>query len=339
MSLIETLTAWCHGQLHALGYPSATLKPLGGDAGFRQYFRVASEPALLAVYSPPATEPNQQFCDIAEHWRGAGIRAPRIYARDLEQGFLLIEDFGTQALAEVLEVEPVVHAYAPVLDVLARLQQLPAPAGLYPHYDRQKLMAEMALMPEWFVNRLLGISITATDSQLLRGLFKTLAEAALNQPQVIVHRDYHCRNIHRLTTGEPGLIDFQDAVVGPVTYDLVSLLKDCYFRLDAQDVRALALSYRAQLPASLAMSSDDEFLQAFDYMGLQRHIKVLGIFARLNLRDGKPNYLNDLPLVVAYVREVLARYAAFAEVSTWFEGHLMPAISQQSWFRSVAIQP
>lgn len=338
MSVIDTLTTWCHEQMASRNWPLAPLKALGGDAGFRQYFRIVSEPRLLAVYSPPATEPNAQFCAIAEHWRGAEVRAPEIYAKDLTQGFMLIEDFGEKALADELAQKSPKTVYTPVLAVLAKLQALDAPDGLYPAYDREKLTLEMSLMPEWFMDKLLGIEPSAQDLALLQQLFDGLADAALAQPQVIVHRDYHCRNIHLLPNGEPGLIDFQDAVIGPATYDLVSLLKDCYFRLDVESVKSLALQYRQLMPSSDAFNDDADFLQAFDWIGLQRHLKVLGIFARLNLRDGKPGYLKDLPLVVAYVREVLKRYPAFAELDAWFDARLMPAITQQHWYRSVEIQ-
>lgn len=340
MSVIAALTEWSHDLLLQKGWGLAPLRPLGGDAGFRQYFRIATQPAALAVFSPPESEPNLQFCAIAEHWRNAGLTTPTIFAKDLAQGFLLLEDFGEEPLAKVLAERGPMAVYPEVLASLKELQLVECScATLYPNYDKAKLLAEMMLMPQWFMGQLLGLPPSVDESQLLDGFFHTLADSALAQSQVIVHRDFHSRNIHVLKDGSFGFIDFQDAVIGPITYDLVSLLKDCYFRIDSTDVKALAVSYREQLPSALAMVSEQDFIRAFDWMGLQRHVKVLGIFARLYLRDGKSGYLNDLPLVVAYVREVLLRYDEFSDVAAWFEARLMPLIVRQPWYRSVEIQP
>ncbi|HEY7773200.1 MAG TPA: phosphotransferase [Marinagarivorans sp.] len=354
MTIHESLAVWVNEQLAQRGIATAALSPIVGDAGFRQYFRLASEPALLAVYGPPEIEKHPAFVAISQHWRENGVPAPRIVAWDFERGFLLIEDFGPVSLSRVLGLlsdgdastrlpsAPVAQVYQRVLAQLKRLQQL-EPTADYPYYDARALQAELDLFIPWFVEKLLGYVLSGRENDLLTALFKQLIEQALAQPQVIVHRDFHCRNIHVCDAPAShevfGFIDFQDAVVGPVTYDVVSLLKDCYQQWPQTFVEEQALGYRKTLPEPLQMSSEQRFLRAMDATGLQRHLKVLGIFARLYLRDGKAQYLNDLPLVIAYVRHVLARYDAFRPVAIWFDKALMPVIAEQPWFHSVVIQP
>ena len=201
------------------------------------------------------------------------------------------------------------------------------------------MQLEMDLFPEWFVKKLLQVEMTTKTSQLLQQLNEQLIQSALLQPQVVVHRDFHCRNLLQVTNNSPGVIDFQDAVIGPVTYDLVSLYRDCYIVWPDAQVKQWALDYREQClqQAIIHPVSEREFLRWFDWMGLQRHIKVLGIFARLYLRDAKPGYLKDLPLVIHYTLSVAKQYEEFSDFVIWFEQALLPAIKQCDWYREIQV--
>ena len=309
--------------------------PLGGDAGFRRYFRIEGSTNLLAVWAPPSTEKNQAFVAIAEFLRNRGIPAPQVLAFELERGFLLVEDFGEQVYLDQLNADSADSLYGQALICLLRIQQCEADRVIFEPYDAEVLQREMALFHEWFVPQLLGHELSGEELQMLQRSFSILTESALEQPQVIVHRDFHSRNLVYREHACPGIIDFQDALLGPITYDLVSLLKDCYIQWPAPKVRAWALAYGGMAVEAgiMAPTAEATFLRWFELMGLQRHIKVLGIFARLYLRDGKQAYLKDLPLVVDYTRICARSYPQLAEFSQWFEQTLMPIISTQSWMR------
>ncbi|WP_054112661.1 aminoglycoside phosphotransferase family protein [Marinagarivorans algicola] len=345
MVVQEELLAWVRGQLQALGLAFNEAKPIEGDAGFRQYIRLDTDPAMLAVYGPPMTEKHTEFVAISEHWRTSGVHAPRVFAHDLAQGFLLVEDLGATSLADALanrrgRTTPA-EIYAPVLAQLRTLQLL-TPKGFYPQYSAHRLQQEMALFEPWFVEGLLGYTLSECEKASLQVLYQHLINSAQAQPQVIVHRDLHCRNIQCSDTvaqdAQLGFIDFQDAMIGPITYDWVSLLKDCYQQWPASFVSEQAMRYNQALPARLRLA-DEALLETLDLMGLQRHLKVLGIFARLSLRDGKMGYLHDLPLVVAYVRDVCGRYEALQPFLAWFDRVLLPLCALQPWYRCVVIQP
>lgn len=315
------------------GADELQLIPLPGDAGFRRYFRLNSLPALLAVHAPIETEDSGAFVRIAEYLRKNGVHVPKVSEYDLEQGYLLIEDLGTSLYREHLDTDTADALYGEALMMLLRIQQSPIENTLFPPYDETRLRDEMKLFDDWFVTRMLDYSLSPDERRMLDEVYEALVRNATEQPQVVVHRDYHSRNIVYGGTGGPGIIDFQDAVIGPVTYDLVSLLKDCYIQWDPARVKRWALAY-ANMVNELDIIPDvpqDTFMRWFDWMGLQRHIKVLGIFSRLSMRDNKHGYLNDLPLVVHYVRSVLAAYPQFDEFSQWFESHLVPLIEAQSW--------
>lgn len=312
---------------------------LHGDAGFRRYFRLASEPSLLAVYAPPATEDSAQFIALARHLRKHGVLAPAIASADVERGYLLIEDFGPDLLLSALQDNTVDALYAAALESLMHLQSVPTDSLQLPIYDRTRLQAEMGLFPEWFVERLLQHSLSIVEQQMLEAWFAELTHSALSQPQVFVHRDFHSRNLVLRNGGPPGVIDFQDAVVGPITYDLVSLLRDCYVSWPTHRVRGWATDYATSAIDTGLMDpvSEQTFLRWFDFMGLQRHIKVLGIFARLSLRDQKHNYLHDLSLVLAYTLSVARQYPEAKDFVEWFEATLLPKIKQHSWYREVSL--
>ena len=342
MALNLELVAWTEQQLAVLKIEKKDFMPIVGDAGFRQYFRLHTTPALLAVYGPPDIEKHEQFAQISDHWRAHNIKAPRVYAHDFERGFLLIEDFGQHSLADQLQYCPTLAdaavVYSAPLQHLRALQSVPT-ASFYPLYSADLLLQELHLFTEWFVAGLLNIVLTEPEKNQLQSLFDAAVAQLLAQPNVIVHRDFHCRNIQVLADQNVGVIDFQDAVFGPVTYDLVSLLKDCYQLWPKTFVQTEALKYRQTLPAHLAMANDAVFLQAFNLMGWQRHMKVLGIFARLALRDNKMRYIDDLPRVIAYVRDAMNECGLLMPLKNWFDSRIFSVAKNQPWFNSVAIQP
>jgi hypothetical protein len=329
----EQLCLWVGRALHTADSPA--LQPLAGDAGFRRYFRVCSNPSLIAVDSPPERTNCARFVALADYLRRHGIHTPLVMTADVEHGFMLLEDLGDCQLLRLLDDESVESHYAAVLSELLCLQQIPRAEGLFPPYSRELLLMEMRLLPEWLAGKLLGYQLDKRETQLLEHTFGLLLDSAEAQPQVLVHRDYHSRNLMMREGERPGVVDFQDAVWGPVTYDLASLLRDCYIRWPRERVEHWALTYAATAQAAeiLPAVSREIFLRWFDWMGLQRHIKVLGLFPRLCLRDGKQGYLPDLPLVIRYTLEVAERYTELRPFADWFRGQLLPLIERQNWYR------
>jgi N-acetylmuramate 1-kinase len=291
-----------------LADPTVELEPASADASFRSYWRtLGHRPSRIVMDAPPGNEDLGPWLDVVERLCAAGLHAPQVFARDLEQGFLLLADLGRELLLPALNATSVEHLYRLVLDDLLAMQTRVDTRGL-PPYDEPRLVAEMELMPTWFLQQHLGYTIACEEWDVIELAFRTLANDALAQPQVFVHRDFHSRNL--LLDGEQiGIIDFQDAVRGPITYDLVSLLRDCYIAWPESRVYDWVEHYRQRLQqAGLTDADPQRFRQWFDLIGLQRHLKVLGIFCRLWYRDGKPGYLDDLPLVWRYLREVGGRY-------------------------------
>jgi aminoglycoside/choline kinase family phosphotransferase len=229
----------------------------------------------------------------------------------------------------------VAERYSQAETILRNIQRVAPEPRVFPDYDAQELQAEMDLFAQWFVAELLGISLDKDEQRMLRQLWEDLIDSAIQQPRVVVHKDFHSRNLMLLEDNSLGVIDFQDALIGPITYDLVSLLKDCYLYLPADQVEQRALNFKRTLEADkqLENMTDQDFLRSFDKMGLQRHIKVLGIFARLSLRDGKSGYLNDLPLVIRYTLEVAQRYPEAQAFFNWFIGRIEPLLPSQKWYR------
>ena len=303
----ETLKCWLAAQL---GGESFTLVPASSDASFRRYWRVThAGGTLIAMDAPPAVEDCGRYADLARRFRAIGLNTPEIHAEDRALGFLLISDLGDRVYLGQLNDQTADALYADALDTLARIQSRGPVDGL-PLYDADFLRRELELFRDWFLEAHLGLRLDAAERAMLDRVDDFLIASALEQPQVCMHRDFHSRNLMLTETANPGVLDFQDAVVGPVTYDLVSLLRDSYIIWPAQRVTDWALGYRQRARQSGLLTEDDtgRFLRWFDLMGLQRHLKVCGIFARLNLRDGKPHYLNDLPLTLGYVRDVAGRY-------------------------------
>ena len=294
-------------------WPEATIEVASADASFRRYFRVTNDGiTTIAMDAPPENEDCKPFIDVTKRLLNAEVHAPKIIRQDLAQGFLLLEDLGSQPYLDSLNSESADSLYTDAMQALIKIQQADT-KGL-PEYDADFLMLEMQYMPEWFLQTHLNINPTTEQRTTINRCLSSIVSKVLEQPQVFVHRDYHSRNL-MITADDtfgsnPGVIDYQDAMLGPVTYDLVSLLRDCYIQWPNHQVETWVLDFKQMLVKSdLSLSvSDEQFIEWFDYMGLQRHIKVLGIFARLNHRDGKSNYLNDLPLTLEYMMQVAQKY-------------------------------
>lgn len=294
--------------------PEST-RPASSDASFRRYFRVDAPDGqtYIAMDAPPPQEDVHPFIHVAEVFGNAGVSVPRILAQDTSRGFLLLTDLGATTYLNQLNHDSAHKLYLDAIDALILIQAQSQP-GVLPEYDRALLHRELMLFPDWYVGKHLGITMTEQQTAVLNKIFDTLLANNLAQPQVYVHRDYHSRNLMVMPQGNPGILDFQDAVYGPITYDLVSLLRDAYIQWDEEMVLDWAIRYwerarRAGLPVSHDV---DAFYRDFEFMGLQRHLKVLGIFARLYYRDGKEAYLKDMPLVMEYTRKAAGRYNALA---------------------------
>jgi hypothetical protein len=293
------------------------IAPASADASFRRYFRVSlDEPrfgasTLIAMDAPPPMEDCRPFVHVARLLGDAGVHAPTVLAQDLERGFLLLTDLGKITYLEVLDDERAPALYLDAIDALVRWQKA-SREGELPPYDEKLLRRELDLFPDWYLARHLGLTLDASQRETLERAFSLLLDNNLAQPRVYVHRDYHSRNL-MLSAPNPGVLDFQDAVHGPITYDLVSLLRDAYVAWDEERQLDWTVRYweRARA-ASLPVDADfGTFWRDFEWMGVQRQLKVLGIFARLNHRDGKAAYLADMPRVMAYLRAACKRYAAF----------------------------
>ena len=340
---VSLLKDWVKDVLISIGVAipeDSWWQPLKGDAGFRQYFRIKTNPSMIAVYAPVETEDSNAFIAIGEFLRSHSVATPEIKARDLERGFLLLEDLGENTYFDHLADDTVESLYKSALGSLLKIQLSPKNGDIFPSYDALKLQTEMRLFSEWFVPQLLGYSLSDAENDMLEGIYEKIIELVIQQPQVIVHRDYHSQNIMYGPGARAGIVDFQDAVIGPVTYDLVSLLRDCYVIWPRTDVERWALAYarKASDAGIFDAPNDETFIKWFDWMGLQRHIKVLGIFARLSIRDNKHKYLGDLPLVIHYFRSVAGRYNEFSAFVSWFDEKLMPLIQAQSWMNNAPFE-
>ncbi|HBH36142.1 MAG TPA: aminoglycoside phosphotransferase [Gammaproteobacteria bacterium] len=310
-----------------------SIKPLFGDASFRRYFRVtlADGETRIAMDAPPPQEDCRPFVDISNRLEAAGVHVPHIHAQDLQQGFLLLEDLGDTQYLEKLNAESAPRLYGDALGALSAMQACAATDGL-PLYDEALLGMELELFREWLCQKHLGLTLSDAENRMLEQLFAMLIENAQQQPQHFVHRDYHSRNLMMVASHGPGVIDFQDAVIGPITYDLVSLLKDAYIRWPLEQVDNWAEGYCELAIQSGLMPLEDEakFQRWFDLMGVQRHIKVAGIFARLYRRDGKEGYLDDIPLVLEYIMEMVARYPQLEALGRFIENRVTPGLSGNS---------
>ena len=320
-----------------LGMRPDRVEPASADASFRRYFRVFHQDATSIVMdAPPGKEDVRPYLKVTRLLEKLGAHVPHVHQADTDRGLLLLEDLGgTHYLSRFNSGEDPERLYGDALAVLAEIQVRgrDAAAELAP-YDREALARELALMPEWFIGRHLGLTLSNSESQTITRAFEFLIQAALAQPTVFVHRDFHSRNLMVIEDRNPGIIDFQDALRGPVGYDLVSLLKDCYISWPRERVEKWVGGFRALLRSKgdagawLSGADDKEFLRWFDLIGVQRHIKVLGIFARLWYRDGKAGYIRDLPLTLEYVRDTCKRYSELAELSRFLEERVVSEMSR-----------
>jgi hypothetical protein len=306
---------WLRERLPA---PDFDIAPASSDASFRRYFRVRQgDTSQIVMDAPPAQEDSQPFVTLAAAMAALGLQTPRVLAADLDLGFLLLSDFGSRHFLDELNEITAEPLYADALEALLRLQLGGDPdSPLLPAYDAALLLRELEIFREWFLLQHLQLELTASENRTLDTAFQILCDSALEQPRVWVHRDYHSRNLMITDCDNPGVLDFQGALIGPVTYDLVSLLRDCYIAWPRTQVESWALAHRERLHAAGLPGIDDAptFLRWFDLMGVQRHLKAIGIFARLWHRDGKPGYLGDIPRTLGYVVEVAARYPQLADL-------------------------
>lgn len=308
MRRLQDLENWLKICLSGEPYQIA---PASADASFRRYFRVRlGERSYIAMDAPPDKEDCRPYIHVAALFGAAGVHVPRVLEQDLAQGFLLLTDLESTTYLEALNDTTAPLLYRDATDALVKIQLASRPGEL-PDYDTALLTRELRLFPDWYVAKHKQAALSPSQTEVLETAFELVLRNNLAQPRVYVHRDYHCRNL-MVTAPNPGILDFQDAVYGPVTYDLVSLFKDAYISWDEERVLDWVIRYweqakRARLPVSADFS---EFYRDFEWMGVQRHIKVLGIFARLYHRDGKEGYLRDMPLVMHYLRRACERYAA-----------------------------
>ncbi|SEH09192.1 aminoglycoside phosphotransferase family protein [Candidatus Venteria ishoeyi] len=325
----QQLDTWLNQQAQSQG---ASLQAITNDASFRRYFRLSNgKQSWIVMDAPPAHEPKTGlFVELAEQLQNAGLNAPKILAQDVEQGFLLLTDLGSQLYLPLLQQDKNGQRQDLYRDALSALiaMQVCMPTADLPAYDTALLQQEMDLFPDWLLAKHLKRPAEASTQALLKNTCDLLCASALEQPQVFVHRDYHSRNLLQHSQHSPGILDFQDAVRGAITYDLVSLLRDAYIQLPRADIERKVLGYRelAQQSGILAETVDEaQFLRWFDWMGLQRHLKVAGIFARLYHRDGKPAYLDNIPLVLEYIVEVGAHYDEMQDLADFVKMQVLAA--------------
>jgi len=294
-----------------------TGRPASVDASFRRYFRYDVVPAmqdklgatLVAMDAPPERENVPAFIHVQGLLFDAGVTVPAIAARNVEQGFLLLGDLGTTTYLARLSSDNAAFMYSDAVDALLKFQMASQP-GVLPEFDRAFILRELNIFPEWYLNRHLGVTLDDKQQAQLDKVFEAIASNVLAQQQVFMHRDFHSRNLMFLDHGNPGVLDFQDAVYGPVTYDLASLLRDAYIQWDEEIVLDWVVRYwQSAKQAGLPVNPDiDAFYRDFEFMAMQRHLKILGIFCRLNYRDNKSHYMGDLPTVIDYVRKTANRY-------------------------------
>jgi aminoglycoside/choline kinase family phosphotransferase len=307
---LEQLKVW----LNDSGISYQDIAPASADASFRRYFRITdAENSYIIMDAPPEKEDCKPFIHIATLLFNFGLNVPQILQQDLEQGFLLLTDLGNTVFLSELNNNTVDEMYISAMKPLLLLQKNNNPD--LPAYDETLLANELALFPDWYLGKQLNITLSDSQQEVLQQAFAILINNSLVQPQVCVHRDYHSRNlmVNKDDAAAPGVIDFQDAVIGAVTYDLVSLLKDSYINWPRQKIEAWVKYFHVEAESLGIINkvSFAEFLRWFDLMGLQRHLKVAGIFSRLKHRDGKTGYLKDIPRTMDYVFDVLERYPEF----------------------------
>ena len=327
---------------NTLGLPVTKIEPLAGDASFRRYFRVyLPDGCLVLMDAPPAKENCKPYLAIGAELLKHRIHTPTIIAENLEQGFLLLEDFGDQLFLTALKKEDnTKKLYHKALQTLVKLQQIKTVTHhQLPVFDTAMMLREMQLFSDWFIEGKLEYKLQEKEKKLLLNSFKLIADKIESFQYTCVHRDYHSRNLMLLESGELGVLDFQDAVLGPITYDAISLLKDCYIDLSRDKVLDL-LGYYHHLLGEVKLIDNQsfyDFTNEFDWVGIQRHLKVVGIFSRLDLRDHKTGYLKDIPLAMRYLMEALNEFSELKELSTWIKTTIYPLYEEIFELRIITI--
>lgn len=293
-------------------FAECSIEVASADASFRSYYRLKKgEQTYILMDASLEKESLKPFLDVTKKLLEANVKAPQIHYQDVDNGYLVLEDLGKTNLLDVLNKENFHTLYKQAMNEIIKMQQ--ADTSALPLYDKKFLHFEMDLMREWYLEKKLSLSLSQAQETMLSQTLERISEVVLCQPQgVFVHRDFHSRNIMLKQNNELGVIDYQDGMNGAITYDLVSLLKDCYISFDRDSIETLVLYFRDQVAPNV---SDEKFLKWFDFMGLQRHIKVLGIFSRLHLRDGKNGFLKDIPLTLSYVLDTASRYDETKELA------------------------
>lgn len=326
---LDALTNWLAGIPDVAGLPPM---PASGDASFRRYFRLRRDSqSWIVMDAPPSMEDSRAFVEVAGLLHSMSLNVPKILAADLDDGFLLMTDLGSRQYLGALESDPAAaeKMYGDAIDVLLCLQR----QGVrfmenLPVYDETLLRFEVSLFRDFLCGRHLGIVFSKAEETCWQSIGDLLIESALDQPSVFVHRDYHSRNLMLTETNNPGILDFQDAVKGPLTYDLVSLLKDCYIRLPDDAIKTRAMRFYDGLDErNVAGLERDDFWRKFELMGVQRHLKAAGIFARLLHRDGKGGYMQDVPRTLRYIVDVAPNYPALEFLSRLIEERCLPRLA------------
>jgi len=328
-SLDTRANAIIHWLTNQLNLTIIRFETASSDASFRRYFRVTHDQGQhIVMDAPPEKENTEPFIRIATLLKSNGLNVPEIYHQELIQGFLLLEDFGSCCFLDRLNNQNADELYHSAFASLLNLQSSSILSNSQlPHYDNTLLTRELAIFDDWFIDQYLELSIPGNMKENLKQI---LISSALEQPQVCVHRDYHSRNLMLLTENSPGIIDFQDAVIGPITYDLVSLLRDCYITWPEEKVLMWMNQYFQQLQQLHLINTDLlSFSRWFDLMGLQRHLKAIGIFSRLNLRDNKADYLADIPRTLNYVKFICSKYPELSEFNHFLLNTILPAYNNK----------
>ncbi|WP_448546440.1 aminoglycoside phosphotransferase family protein [Thalassotalea fusca] len=322
---LDALLQWLNKQFDT---DNIDIEALDGDAGFRRYFRIhVNGKCYIAVDAPPDTCNNPSFVDIAQRMRAVGVKTPAIHHVDKDKGWFCLEDFGNELLIQSLNEASLAPVYQDAFGPLLQFSRIDTQQ--LPYFDEAFIVRELDIFSEWLLDKHLGISLTALQDSAWQQCQSLLVTSALAQPQQFMHRDYHSRNIMRCADSSLGIIDFQDAVLGPITYDIVSLLKDCYVKWPRQQVLDLYSTYLEQLDSELVANySKQQWIKWFDLMGMQRHLKASGIFARLHHRDNKSHYLKDIPLTLSYIVETADLYSEFAFLSELISTEVLPKIHQ-----------
>lgn len=313
-----------HWLSDVLGSRDFELKPASADASFRSYYRLfLNDKTFIVMDAPPPQEDCAPFVRVTNLLLAGEINVPTIHYMDLQQGFLLLDDFGNDLYLDKLDASTANALYSDAMISLAQMQTS-AEANELPLYDEALLQREMQLFPDWLLNKHLQIELNAEQTKSIQTIFDCLVENALQQPQCFVHRDFHSRNLMITETNNPGVIDYQDAVHGPISYDLVSLLKDCYIKWSKDEINTWVDYYLHQLSKSGVEVDAQQFKRWFDLMGVQRHLKASGIFARLSHRDGKHDYLNDIPRTLSYIVDLKNDYEELQPLCLLIEESILP---------------